>query len=120
MRDWPAFTYAMREHPDSTLHMLVASDYLQEHGDVRWEALAWMAEMGKVGKKDGYYSLCARSNADYVYHEWLHGGFGAHHIYTTRHLQVTCRLYLLWRYARADAATRTEWLRLSDWERRSR
>jgi len=122
MRDWPAFTYKMREQPDSTLVMAVASDYLQEHNDPRWEALAWMAEMGKVGALDGYWSAVAHGQADYICYAWLRGAaFDAHRIngHATR-FRVSCRLFLLWKYARADEATRAEWLRSSDWERRSR
>ncbi len=120
MRNWPAFTYAMREHPDSTLHMAVASDYLQEHGDVRWEALAWMAETGKVGEGYGYWSGSATGQADFICRGWLHGGFGTMNLYARDRdrRRVTCRLYLLWRYARATPAVRAEWLRSSDWARR--
>ena len=120
MHEWADFVAAMLRDPCDCVLMGAASDWLQEQGDVRWEALAWLAENGRVGVEYGadvlwrgrlYFTCDEKSSPDFrpgnVCSDWWNAAYHQFRV-------TSCfREAFLDAYAAATPTVRAEWLAAS-------
>ena len=113
--DEAAFWRAMDDEPMDLRTMGVLADWWQDRGDVRWEAMMYLYDEGRLGLEGtGYWPRTddyCRGVSHHIHRDWYEASVdhlsSAHGAIAD---VITNRYVMMLAYQKADEATRAEWL----------